>query len=230
MKTPTAAPVPSEICKNAKKRRIPRRFLFFCIETILLPFQWIRINVLPDGFVIRISSNHMIVERPLKEPASNHLTYGIDLPGRLIFVPADYLSQRRGRVSRPSIVIYSEQQVNVIRHNYIFIYIYIRKFQRNPTNTCLGNLTSLFRDGKPVPYDGTQRIFSFISANCDKITAICTVIVVRQPISLSCVKFHAIQSAVDLPGNPARFAGRCPRSSWYGHRNSGPLSGCYPSG
>ena len=160
------------------------------IKAIIQPPQRILFNVLPYFQIIRLSTNHMVVERSLNKAISRYPHLMIDLLCHLVFIPADYFTQRRGRVSRPALILNKDKQMNMIRHQDVIVYSNTRIFYRYLLNVFFRNHALLHRDGRPVPYNVTQDFSAFLCTYCHKICTIASVIKFWQPVWFSFREFH----------------------------------------
>ena len=133
---------------------------FSGIKTIFLPKKRIGLNILPDHLVVLFRADHMVVVRALEYLLIIGFPVLVDAFGCMKFVPTNYIAQRRGRVYRPAFAgcyitrpCYTQQNVDVVGHNHIFIYAYRWVFFRNLADPLFCDLPGGLRDGRPVPYD-----------------------------------------------------------------------------
>ena len=80
--------------------RIGMRSFLFCVQMFKQPFSRIVFDVFPNFIVILLVANDVVIIGALKNSIAFRCCE-IDLFCDLIFVPAHYISQCRGRVPRP---------------------------------------------------------------------------------------------------------------------------------
>lgn len=168
-------------------------FLFLCV--LQEPFSWVLVDVVPDLIVVLLIADHMVIVGALEDPFSLGAFREVCLFGKLIFIPADDGSQRRGWVSRPG-MFDPQQQVDVIGHDNIVINNDGWILDGDLADEFFCDQPVTFWDGKPVPYDLAEDLLSALGADGYEIGTVLVVVVISDPVVFSCGMFH---------GNTSRY-------------------------
>ena len=130
----------------------------------------------------------MIIKGTLEYLFPNCVARFVYLFCRLIFEPPHRRTNRGGGVSPTvSILKNKQQKMYMVWHNYITINRYFRIFIRHFLNPSIYNfaIARQFREGRPLPYNRRENVFSFFGTYGYKICTVCTIIKIFQACRFS---------------------------------------------